>query len=520
MRHFDVQILGGVVLHGGRISEMKTGEGKTLVATLPAYLNALDGKGVHIVTVNDYLAKRDTEWMGQIYRFLGLSVGTIYHDVGERERYDAYRRDITYGTNNEFGFDYLRDNMKFRLSDLVQREFNYAIVDEVDSILIDEARTPLIISGPTDESTALYYKVDSLVRHFHKDKHYQVDEKTRTVSISETGVAEAEKYLGVPNLYDLAQMDLVHAINQSLKAHYAFQAGRRLHGQGRPGHHRRRIHRPADARPPLQRRPPPGPGSQGEGQGRAGIPDPRLDHLPELLPHVQEAGRDDGNGPDRGGGIPAHLRARRRRGPDQHAPDPPGMPGRHLPDGGREVERRRRGDHGEPRQGPPPARGHRLHREVRASQHPPPEEERQARRPQRQVPRAGGPDHRPGRAHRRRDHRHQHGRPRRGHPAGRQPRVPGPGEPQEIRHRSGQGDSRAVREGRGRGREDDARGARTRSSGSKAFTSSGPSATRRAGSTTSSAEGRAVRATPARPGSTCRSRTTSCGSSAATASQG
>ena len=223
MRHFDVQIVGGVVLHGGRISEMKTGEGKTLVATLPAYLNALDGKGVHIVTVNDYLAKRDTEWMGQIYRFLGLSVGTIYHDVGERERYDAYRRDITYGTNNEFGFDYLRDNMKFRLSDLVQREFNYAIVDEVDSILIDEARTPLIISGPTDESTALYYKVDSLVRHFHKDKHYQVDEKTRTVSISETGVAEAEKYLGVPNLYDLAQMDLVHAINQSLKAHTLFK---------------------------------------------------------------------------------------------------------------------------------------------------------------------------------------------------------------------------------------------------------------------------------------------------------
>jgi len=223
MRHFDVQILGGVILHQGRIAEMKTGEGKTLVATLAAYLNALTGLGVHIVTVNDYLAKRDTEWMGTIYRFLGLSVGTILHDISDQDRYDAYRCDITYGTNNEFGFDYLRDNMKFRLSQLVQREFHYGIVDEVDSILIDEARTPLIISGPTDESTALYYKVDSLVRHFQKDKHFQVDEKTRTVSITETGVSESEKYLGVSNLYDLSQMELVHGINQSLKAHHLFK---------------------------------------------------------------------------------------------------------------------------------------------------------------------------------------------------------------------------------------------------------------------------------------------------------
>ena len=223
MRHFDVQLVGGVVLHRGMIAEMKTGEGKTLVATLPAYLNALGGKGVHIVTVNDYLAKRDTEWMGAIYRFLGLTVGTIQHDLGDTERQAAYRSDITYGTNNEFGFDYLRDNMKFRLSDLVQREFNYAIVDEVDSILIDEARTPLIISGPTQESTALYYKVDSLVRRLHKDKDFTVDEKTRTVSIIEAGVAEAEHILGVSNLYDLANMDLVHAINTSLKAHHLFK---------------------------------------------------------------------------------------------------------------------------------------------------------------------------------------------------------------------------------------------------------------------------------------------------------
>jgi len=223
MRHFDVQLIGGVVLHQGKIAEMKTGEGKTLVATLPAYLNALDDKGVHIVTVNDYLAKRDTEWMGPIYKFLGLTVGTIQHDMNDFERQVAYGCDITYGTNNEFGFDYLRDNMKFRRGDLVQREFNYAIVDEVDSILIDEARTPLIISGPTEESTDLYYKVDQLVRRFHKDKQFTVDEKTRTVSIQEDGVSESEKFLHVTNLYDLAHMDLVHHINQSLKAHYLFK---------------------------------------------------------------------------------------------------------------------------------------------------------------------------------------------------------------------------------------------------------------------------------------------------------
>ncbi len=223
MRHFDVQLLGGVVLHQGKIAEMKTGEGKTLVATLPAYLNALEGKGVHIVTVNDYLAKRDTEWMGPIFNFLGLGVGTIQHEMGELERKEAYRTDITYGTNNEFGFEYLRDNMKFRFSDLVQRKHHYAIVDEVDSILVDEARTPLIISGPTEESTAIYYKVDNLVRRLHKDKNFQVDEKTRTVVLTEEGVAESEKFLNVKNLYDLSHMDLIHSINQALKAHHLFK---------------------------------------------------------------------------------------------------------------------------------------------------------------------------------------------------------------------------------------------------------------------------------------------------------
>ena len=223
MRHFDVQLIGGVVLHQGKIAEMKTGEGKTLVATLPAYLNALAGDGVHIVTVNDYLAKRDTEWMGPVFQSLGMEVGTIQHEMNDQERQSAYGAEITYGTNNEFGFDYLRDNMKFRLADLVQPKHVYAIVDEVDSILVDEARTPLIISGPTEESTAIYYKVDTLVRKLKKEAHFILDEKSRTVALNEEGVAESEKILQISNLYDLKNMDLIHAVNQALKAHQLFK---------------------------------------------------------------------------------------------------------------------------------------------------------------------------------------------------------------------------------------------------------------------------------------------------------
>ncbi len=223
MRHFDVQIMGGIILHQGKIAEMKTGEGKTVVATLPAYLNSLTGKGVHIVTVNDYLAKRDAEWMGPVYKTLGLELGIIQHDMDELVRKEAYEKDITFGTNNEFGFDYLRDNMKFRLSDLVQEQHNFAIVDEVDSILIDEARTPLIISGATEESTAIYYKVNALVRKLKKTKHFKVDEKSRTVVLTEEGVAQAEKDLKIKNLYDLIHMDLIHSINQALKAHNLFK---------------------------------------------------------------------------------------------------------------------------------------------------------------------------------------------------------------------------------------------------------------------------------------------------------
>ena len=223
MRPFDVQIIGGIVLHQGKIAEMKTGEGKTLVAVLPVYLNALTGRGVHVVTVNDYLAKRDSEWMGAVYRFLGLSVGCIVHGLDDRERKTAYDCDVTYGTNNEFGFDYLRDNMKFRLEDMVQRELNYAIVDEVDSILIDEARTPLIISGPAEKSTQLYVRVNRIIPHLKPEVHYTKEEKSRTVTLTEEGVAAAESLLGVENLYDPRNMDLLHHVQQALRAHTLFQ---------------------------------------------------------------------------------------------------------------------------------------------------------------------------------------------------------------------------------------------------------------------------------------------------------
>src|ERR671933_1611386 len=233
MRHFDVQLIGGIALHRGRIAEMRTGEGKTLVATLPATLNALTGRGVHVVTVNDYLATRDAEWMGRIYKFLGLTVGAITNDLDDWERKDAYGADITYGSNNEFGFDYLRDNMKFDLATCVQRGHYYAIVDEVDSILIDEARTPLIISGPSDEATDKYYKADAIIpqlRRGEKDEvtgkttgDYLVDEKQHTAVLTEEGVDRAEKLLGVGNLYDPSNMELLHCVEQALKAHTLYK---------------------------------------------------------------------------------------------------------------------------------------------------------------------------------------------------------------------------------------------------------------------------------------------------------
>ena len=223
MRHFDVQIMGGAVLHEGRIAEMKTGEGKTLVGTLPVYLNALEGKGVHVVTVNDYLARRDSEWMGRLYRFLGLSVGLIQHDMPDELRQEAYACDITYGTNNEFGFDYLRDNMKYELDQFAQRPLNFAIVDEVDSILIDESRTPLIISGPSEESTDLYERVDRIIPRLIPGQHFTVDLKHKTVSMTEEGSDLVESLLDVGNLYDLKNISFVHHLIQAVKAHHLYR---------------------------------------------------------------------------------------------------------------------------------------------------------------------------------------------------------------------------------------------------------------------------------------------------------
>lgn len=241
MRHFDVQLIGGMVLHNGKISEMKTGEGKTLVATLPAYLNALSGKGVHVVTVNDYLARRDSEWMGRLYRFLGLSVGVIVHGLNDEQRRENYAADITYGTNNEFGFDYLRDNMKFSLDDYVQRGFNFAIVDEVDSILIDEARTPLIISGPTEESTDKYYVINRIIPMLEKGEvqeveantlsgkrktytgDYTIDEKAKSATLTEQGVSTVERLLKIENLYDPRNIETLHHVNQALRAHALYR---------------------------------------------------------------------------------------------------------------------------------------------------------------------------------------------------------------------------------------------------------------------------------------------------------
>jgi preprotein translocase subunit SecA len=223
MRHFDVQLIGGMVLHEGKIAEMKTGEGKTLVATLPACLNALAGRGVHIVTVNDYLARRDAEWMSPLYRALGLSVGVIVHDLDDQQRRAAYHADITYGTNNEFGFDYLRDNMKYDLANCVQRGHHFAIVDEVDSILIDEARTPLIISGPSEESTDKYAKIDKIIPKLIQDIDYTIDEKHRTATLTEEGVSKTERLLGLGNLYDPAHMESIHHVYQALRAHTLYK---------------------------------------------------------------------------------------------------------------------------------------------------------------------------------------------------------------------------------------------------------------------------------------------------------
>ena len=290
-RHFDVQMIGGMVLHEGRIAEMKTGEGKTLVATLPVYLNALSGRGVHVVTVNDYLAKRDSEWMGQIYSFLGLTTGVIVHGLDDEQRKKEYDCDVTYGTNNELGFDYLRDNMKYRLEDMVQRGHVYAIVDEVDFILIDEARTPLIISGPLDDRSDFYATIDTFIPKLEKED-CDVDEKQRTVTLTEVGMEKMETLLRDADLlkgeslYDVENVSTVHHVNQALRAHKLFMRDKdyivrngevviidEFTGRMMPG-------------PPLFGGPASGARGEGAPAGPTRKPDARVDHIPELLPHV------------------------------------------------------------------------------------------------------------------------------------------------------------------------------------------------------------------------------------------
>ena len=366
-RHYDVQIMGGAALHLGNIAEMKTGEGKTLVGTLPTYLNALSGKGVHVVTVNDYLAKYQAEWMGRVYHFLGLDYGVILPEMTPAERRIAYAKDITYGTNNEFGFDYLRDNMAGSIEDCVQREHNYAIVDEVDSILVDEARTPLIISGPAEDSPALVRRdgpdrgpprpgrwptrselkrknpritdleIDETKRRV---ADYEVDEKKRTVAILERGIEKVEDRLGIDNLYESANTPLISYLNNALKAKDLFRrdkdyvvvddgevlivdehTGRTLHGR----RYNEGLHQAIEAK---ERR-----------RDQGGVPDPRDDHAAELLPPLRQAGRHDRYGDDRGERVLQDLRARRRPDPDQQADDPGRGAGPDLPHRGRQVRR-------------------------------------------------------------------------------------------------------------------------------------------------------------------------------------
>ena len=316
-RHFDVQLIGGMVLHTGKISEMKTGEGKTLVATLPVYLNALAGKGVHVVTVNDYLARRDAEWMGQIYSFLGLRTGIILNGLNQDQRRASYACDVTYATNNELGFDYLRDNMEHSTASMVQRGHFFGIVDEVDSILVDEARTPLIISGPTEDKSDLYTAVDAVMLKMPKSD-YELDLKMRQVSLTEAGIENSEKLLEEAgllkgaSLYDVENVAVVHHLNQALRAHTLFQKDRdyivrndevviidEFTGRMMSG-------------PALLRRPASGAGSQGTRGDPAGKPDAGVHHLPKLFPAVQEARRHDRHGADRSARVHGHLWPGRR----------------------------------------------------------------------------------------------------------------------------------------------------------------------------------------------------------------
>ena len=378
-RHFDMQLVGGMVLHSGRISEMKTGEGKTLVATLPSYLNALSGRGVHVVTVNDYLAKRDSEWMGQIHRFLGLTVGCILHDLDDDQRRQAYGCDITYGTNNEFGFDYLRDNMKYAIEEMVQfggraeelQGHNFAIVDEVDSILIDEARTPLIISGAIEDKSGLYQAVDKFIPRLGKE-HFELDEKMRTVVFTDDGNQLMEEILEEAGLlkpetalYDVENVTMVHHANQALRAHKLFMrdkdyivkngqvviidefTGRMMEGR----RYSEGLHQALEAKEGVQVQP--------ENQTLASITFQNYFRL------YEQARGHDRHGADRGRRVPGHLQARNARNPDAPADDPHRQRRRGLPDGEGKIQGDHRPDPGLPPKEPAHPGRHHVHREIR-----------------------------------------------------------------------------------------------------------------------------------------------------------
>ena len=359
-RHFDVQVMGGAALHLGNIAEMKTGEGKTLVATCPSYLNAISGRGVHVVTVNDYLAKLHSEQMGRIHHFLGLEVGAILSQMDPAERRKAYHADITYGTNNEFGFDYLRDNMALSLEDCVQREYHFAIVDEVDSILIDEARTPLIISGPAEDSP----QVVSGVRQAGRPAQPRRSLRGRREEADRRDLGERHRRRRGPARHRQPVRVGEHPADllpeQRDQGQGAVQARPRLRDHRRRDADRRRAHRPDADRPPLQRGPAPGDRGQGAGGDPRRVPDARHDHPAELLPDVREALRDDRHRDDRGQRVPEDLRPRRGADPDQHADDPRRPAGLHLPHRGGEVRRDRRGRRRAARERPAGADRHRI----------------------------------------------------------------------------------------------------------------------------------------------------------------
>ena len=509
-RHFDVQIMGGAALHLGNIAEMKTGEGKTLVSTLPAYLNALEGKGVHVVTVNDYLAKFQSEWMGRVHHFLGLTVGVILPEMRPDERRIAYACDITYGTNNELGFDYLRDNMAGSIEECVQRSHNFAIVDEVDSILIDEARTPLIISGPTQDEVKWYGEFATIARGLERDVDYEVDEKKRTISVLEPGITKVEDHLGIENLYESVNTPLISFMHNSIKAKELFHndkeyvvmegevlivdehTGRMLAGR----RYNDGLHQAIEAKEGVQVRE--------EYQTLATITLQNYFRLYEKLSGMTGTAMTEASEFDKIYKLGV-------------VPIPTNMPMMRL-DNADLVYRteeakydavvediRERHEKGQPDPG-----RHRVGREVRA---PLPEAE-EARRPalgaQRQAARRRGEGRRGRRPQGRGHGRHQHGRPRHRHHAGRLGRVPRrPGAPRP-RPRPG-GVARRVRSGAGRPRSRRSRSrspaTTTRCATSAVSTSSAPSATSRAGSTTSCAVVPAARATRASRGSTSRSRT-------------